>query len=492
MNSAKTTIRLLLAIFLVILASVPSTGAKNASVSALPADNLNAPSGGTILRELEDHDHEGEGDHDHGHEEEAIATLEDNCRCMEGNIMFCSDVDSLKHCHCEGDGHLHCETDEDHYDDHDEHAAHDHANHSGHGHDGEESDSSEFTAGDKPWGFVIGASILVNLTTLTGVVVVGGHWTRNLLCPSWKPNPTLGHIWTNLLIPMFAAGTLLATTFFLLLPEALHIIGDGLAKAVGEGANVEESQITWRWGASIMGGFLFPVLLHACFPSSHGHHDAIHTHVEAERDETSNRSSEEIAEEAATAEVPVPMGDLEKEKDVIENDGIEYITICGCIRLKELPLFLAFNLGEMLHNFTDGIFIGAAYLQCGSTVGNSVALATILHEIPNQLAGYLVMVHQNGIRPVLALFLNFMFGLSILAGALVVLVLTPGDITIGCIFSIGGGIFLHVAIFEMLGHAERHVVHKRDWGYAFLAFLIGAVLIGMVLINHKHCGGHDH
>ena len=267
---------------------------------------------------------------------------------------------------------------------------------------------------------------------------------------------------------------------------------------------------------------MFPVVLHAFFPHDHNNHgSAIHDHDHVHDDTTENeavkktsdrtdvegfstsmKESTSIVESTTSAndisittkdspaEISAANNDIVQDEVEVVKDGGDYTTICGCIRLKNLPLFLSMNLGEMLHNFTDGIFVGAAYLGCGATMGNSVVLATILHEIPNQLAGYLVMVNQNGINPFVALALNFFFGLSILLGGLMVLTFNFSNVGIGSIFAIGGGIFLHVAISEMLGNAERNVKKPIHMLYVLLAFLFGAVLIGLVLIDHQHCGGH--
>jgi len=362
--------------------------------------------------------------------------------------------------------------------------------------------------GPKPWGKVILVSILINLTTLSGTVVIAGHWLRKAMCKDWNPDPSVGRLWINVVIPMFAAGALLATAFFLLLPEALHIIGDGLAERLadgdhdeghrllagghGDGAHVEETDITWRWGASIMGGFLFPVLLHGFFPQPG--HDHGHTHANQEDDTETNRIK--VDDTAVTTGANASTDKMAEAKtedgsDDSASDDDEYVTFC-CVRLKNLPLFLSFNLGEALHCFTDGIFVGAAYMGCGNAMGNSVAAATIAHEIPNQLAGYLVMVNQNGINPCTAILLNFLFGMIVLVGALVVLVAVPGNVSIGSIFAIGAGIFIHVAATEMLGLAERSIERPKWWLYVFLSFFVGAVLIGLVLLDHVHCGGHHH
>lgn len=291
----------------------------------------------------------------------------------------------------------------------------------------------------------------------------------------------------------------MATALFLMLPEALHLIesefgiednhrrlAEGHDDHEDEGDEGGEAATTWRWGASIMGGFLFPVILRAFFPHGdlHGHVNAPMVAAEAAEDDDDDEK------DAPT--VAVPTDNVEKSsRELKKSEDEEYVNCCGCIRLKNVPLFVSINLGEALHNFTDGMFIGAAYIGCGTPFGNSVVLVSVLHELPNQLAGYLVMVNQNGIDPIVALFINFLFGLSTLVGALVVLVLDLGNLAMGCIFGIGGGIFLHVAIQEMLSTAEHHAHGARHVAYMLLAFFIGSVVIGLVLLNHEHCdSGH--
>ena len=117
-----------------------------------------------------------------------ILALEAKCTCIESSL-YCSDAEGLEHCHCE-EGVAHCDEEEDHDHDH------------GHDHGDEDSANSEES---KPWGIVIGMSLVVNLTTLVGIFLVGGHWGRNLLCKNWKPSPATGELWINVIIPMFAS-----------------------------------------------------------------------------------------------------------------------------------------------------------------------------------------------------------------------------------------------------------------------------------------------
>merc|ERR1712238_475829 len=180
--------------------------------------------------------------------------------------------------------------------------------------------------------------------------------------------------------------------------------------------------------------------------------------------------------------------DNDNDNDYDDDENGEYVVCCcGMLRLKNLPLFISMNIGEVLHNFTDGVFVGTALLSCGRNMAISISVATILHELPNQLAGWFVMVNQNGINPWIALGLNFLFGFSILLGGLLVFLFDFSPVTIGCVLAIGGGTFIHVAIGELLQNAERNITKGIQMIYAFVAFLVGAIPIGLILINHEHC-----
>merc|ERR1712146_118054 len=182
--------------------------------------------------------------------------------------------------------------------------------------------------------------------------------------------------------------------------------------------------------------------------------------------------------------------DDEKDKAPIDNgddeEYDEYVTLCGCIRMKNLPLFVAMNTGECFHVFTDGIFIGTAYLACPD-LAPSIAVVTFLHELPNQLATYFIMLNQNGMKPWVALIVNFVLGFALILGGILVLAFNFSDVFLGCLLAMGGGTFLHVAMSELLINAENSMKGGIQMVYMFIAFAVGAVPIGLVLINHQHC-----
>merc|ERR1711935_872434 len=76
----------------------------------------------------------------------------------------------------------------------------------------------------KPWAEVIVTSLIVNLATLIGVVFVGAMWLVKKFFPGWEADKATSILWIEVLIPMFACGALLATTFFILFPESYLMV----------------------------------------------------------------------------------------------------------------------------------------------------------------------------------------------------------------------------------------------------------------------------
>mmetsp|Transcript_47845 Transcript_47845/g.54207 ORF Transcript_47845/g.54207 Transcript_47845/m.54207 type:complete len:691 (+) Transcript_47845:139-2211(+) len=489
-----------------------------------------------------------------------------DCHC-DGDVPHCADPSHEASYSCNEDVDCHCDGDVPHCSDPSDELSY--------SCDDEEEEFQMNDDGTKPWGEVVLFSLVINISTLAGVVVVAAMWLVKKVSPNCQTNKATVRLWVEVLIPMFACGALLATTFFILLPESYVIVmseftgGDPHAghnhRRFLSGDDEEEEPKgeaagTWRWGSSIMGGFWIPVIMHACFPHDHNHgdnhdghggdddhgHDHGHNHNHDQKGTGSDDSTEKSPttqgihnsskldqsettmattayrtssledstndllkespldseletgggvvlasasqKKASRASEIVTFIDRDDDNDNYENENdADYIIICGMLRLKNLPLFISMNIGEALHNFTDGVFVGTALLSCGRNMAISIALATILHELPNQLAGWFVMVNQNGINPWIALLLNFLFGLSILLGGLLVFLFDFSQVMIGCVLAIGGGTFIHVAIGELLQNAERNITHGIQMLYAFVAFLVGAIPIGLILINHEHC-----
>ena len=168
---------------------------------------------------------------------------------------------------------------------------------------------------------------------------------------------------------------------------------------------------------------------------------------------------------------------------------------------KRIRVLIGVLIGDFMHNLCDGIFIGAAFNACNSTVGWSVAAATIYHEIAQELGDFLVLTdrEQGGLSAAKALLANFLSGLSVLLGVIIVLAQDKMDnLAVGCLLAFGGGVYLQVGTVECMPKALNAATTPKMKLVVLVCFIVGAAAIGLVLIDHGHCveddshAGHDH
>lgn len=82
----------------------------------------------------------------------------------------------------------------------------------------------------------------------------------------------------------------------------------------------------------------------------------------------------------------------------------------------------AINLiGDGIHNFIDGVVIGASYLA-SPTLGVSTTLAVVLHEIPQEFGDFGILVH-SGLSVRQAVLLNIASATAAILGTFSALVL---------------------------------------------------------------------
>ncbi len=79
--------------------------------------------------------------------------------------------------------------------------------------------------------------------------------------------------------------------------------------------------------------------------------------------------------------------------------------------------------GDGVHNLIDGMLIGATY-SVNIHLGVATTIAVLLHEIPQEIGDFGVLVH-GGITVKKALLYNFLTGLTAFAGAIIALVIGP-------------------------------------------------------------------
>ncbi len=139
-------------------------------------------------------------------------------------------------------------------------------------------------------------------------------------------------------------------------------------------------------------------------------------------------------------------------------------------------------ISDGLHNFIDGIIIAAAYLV-SIPVGIATTVAVILHEIPQEIGDFGVLIHAGYSRK-RALWLNFLSALFALAGVIVGLILGAkiGAITVWFLPIAAGG-FIYIAMADLI--PELHKTSKTSHSLLqILIILIGiATMVGLTFLE---------
>ncbi|PIK60273.1 putative zinc transporter ZIP12 [Apostichopus japonicus] len=154
----------------------------------------------------------------------------------------------------------------------------------------------------------------------------------------------------------------------------------------------------------------------------------------------------------------------------------------GCLtKYGALPVMVI--IGDGLHNFGDGLAIGAAF-TASVGAGISTSVAVLCHEIPHEL-GDLAILLKSGLKLKTALCLNFMSALTSFAGLYLGIALATTEIARQWIFAVTAGMFLYVALADMMPQIT-HIKNVKDPLTTFILqnifFLAGAVFIFVIAI----------
>jgi len=87
------------------------------------------------------------------------------------------------------------------------------------------------------------------------------------------------------------------------------------------------------------------------------------------------------------------------------------------------PMVMMNLVGDLVHNFIDGMIIGASY-SVNISIGLATTLAVIMHEIPQEIGDFGVFVH-GGLTIKKALILNFASALTAVLGGIISLIVGP-------------------------------------------------------------------
>ncbi len=145
----------------------------------------------------------------------------------------------------------------------------------------------------------------------------------------------------------------------------------------------------------------------------------------------------------------------------------------------KIHAFTYLNLvGDGFHNFIDGMVIAASFMV-SLKLGMVTTLAIILHEIPQELGDFAVLVY-GGFSRKKALLFNFASALMAVLGAVTgyfVTDLVKNFASFILPFTAGG--FVYIATSDLIPELHKENDLKRATA-AFLAFLLGIIFMALV------------
>lgn len=325
-------------------------------------------------------------------------------------------------------------------------------------------DASPRPSDTEVWGFSFLSVTVINAFSLTGVFIVPLMKTRYMK-------------YALAFFIALAIGTLLSTSILQLLPEAF-------------GFNATEHFYVSK-SAVVFGGFylffftekVLKMVLkrrnkrhgHSHYPGA-DHYSASHPEVEEGEKEKLQQNGE--ASSRALVKLDAGEGELmlspaQTPEDSQSQKGAGRASTGGCYWLKGTSysdigtLAWMITLSDGLHNFIDGLAIGASF-TASVFQGISTSVAILCEEFPHELGDFVILLNA-GMSIQQALFFNFLsacccylgMGFGILAG---------NSFSPNWIFALAGGMFLYIALADMF--PEMNEVSREEEEAGGSSFLI--------------------
>lgn len=144
-----------------------------------------------------------------------------------------------------------------------------------------------------------------------------------------------------------------------------------------------------------------------------------------------------------------------------------------------MPFSYLILVSSSIHHFIDGFIIAASFVV-SFPIGIATALAVALHEIPQEIGNFGILVY-GGFKKSRALFFNFLSAVTVIFGGIIGLLISEkiGDSTI-FLLPFAAGTFIYIASSDLL----PEIKHKESLGKSmihFFVFLLG--ILTMLLLK---------
>ncbi|PIR37919.1 MAG: hypothetical protein COV34_02415 [Candidatus Zambryskibacteria bacterium CG10_big_fil_rev_8_21_14_0_10_42_12] len=148
-------------------------------------------------------------------------------------------------------------------------------------------------------------------------------------------------------------------------------------------------------------------------------------------------------------------------------------------------------IGDAIHNVADGIILGSAFL-INPTIGFAAAIGIALHELPQEIVEFGVLIRAGYSRTRAALY-NLISASSIFIGTILIIIAAEyGEQYIWIFTGLAAGNLLYIAASDLLprihGGVERY---GNIWNSALSIILGFTIMTGILTWTHENFGHGD-
>lgn len=137
-------------------------------------------------------------------------------------------------------------------------------------------------------------------------------------------------------------------------------------------------------------------------------------------------------------------------------------------------------IGDGIHNFIDGLIIGAAF-YVDMKLGIATVIAIVFHEIPQEMGDFGVLIY-GGMKKAKALFLNFISATAAILGTILGFFFSSNAVGFADFlmpFAAGG--FIYIASSDLIPELHRQIDTKKSL-FSILLFIVGICFMYLLKI----------
>lgn len=148
---------------------------------------------------------------------------------------------------------------------------------------------------------------------------------------------------------------------------------------------------------------------------------------------------------------------------------------CHLSPLKHKPVSYSILAADGIHNFIGGLSVGSAFV-IDIKLGIITWLVAVLHEVPQELGDFGILIHSGWQRKSALLF-NFISALTFPTGAIIAYFISNYDVN-ALILAFAAGNFIYIASSDLI----PQLCHKNTFIQImqFLLFIMGLIIMSII------------